>query len=68
MQGYRNKSFLPLFDVVRKPIYHRVDEAFATETVDSGSIIGRVKPKIIKMLSCFTFSNKKKQWDTFTDM
>ena len=39
----------------------RVDRASATETVDSGSIPGRVKPKTIKVgihkLPCLTFSN-----------
>ena len=39
----------------------RVDGAFAYETVDSGSIPGRVKPKTSKnwylQLPCLTFSN-----------
>ena len=33
----------------RIPISGRVDRASATETVDSGSILGRVKPKTIKI-------------------
>ena len=32
-----------------KPIGGRVDRASATDTVDSGSIPGRVKPKTIKI-------------------
>ena len=32
-----------------RPISGRVDRASATETVDSGSIPGRVKPKTIKI-------------------
>ena len=32
-----------------KPISGQVDSAFATETVDSGLIPGRVKPKTIKI-------------------
>ena len=32
-----------------QPISGRVDRASATETVDSGSIPGRVKPKTIKI-------------------
>ena len=31
------------------PISGRVDRAYATEAVDSGSIPGRVKPKTIKI-------------------
>ena len=33
-----------------KPISGRVDRASATETIDSGSIPGRVKPKTIKIV------------------
>ena len=32
-----------------KPISGRVDRAYATEAVDTGSIPGRVKPKTIKI-------------------
>ena len=37
------------------PISGRVDGASATETVDVASILGRVKPKTIK-LSIYSFS------------
>ena len=35
--------------IILKPISGRVDRASATETVDLGSIPGRVKPKTIKI-------------------
>ena len=46
--------------IIFLPIRGRVDKASATETVDSASISGRVKPKTIKIgiqLSWLTFSN-----------
>ena len=35
--------------IVTEPIRGRVDNSSATETVDSGSIFDRVKPKTIKI-------------------
>ena len=40
--------FIPL-TLEQEPISGRVDRASATETVDSGSIPGRVIPKTIKI-------------------
>ena len=37
------------FFTTRQPISGRVERASATETVDTGSIPGRVKPKTIKI-------------------
>ena len=37
------------FKLSHKSISGRMDKAYATETVDSGSIAGRVKPKTIKI-------------------
>ena len=37
-------------EIIVQTISGRVDRASATETVDSGSIPGRVKPKTIKLI------------------
>ena len=47
--SFANTAQLANAFFVIRAISSRVDRAFATEAVDSGSITGRVKPKTIKI-------------------
>ena len=46
---WNNGTGSTMFKFILQPISGRVDRASATETVDTGSIPGRVKPKTIKI-------------------